>query len=67
MEICVGVQQIPWFRLFSALYLRGGLVGGGGGGGGNKTGYITAKAFSYPHTEFGGRRSRCLALKCATN
>ena len=49
-------------------------LGRGGGGGGGFTGrnfvftvYITAKAFSYPHTEFGALRSRRLALKCVTN
>ena len=47
-------------------------LGGGGGGGVYRKNfffnvYITAKAFSYPHTEFGALRSRRLALKCATN
>ena len=46
--------------------------GGGGGGGGSleekkSIHTITAKAFSYPHTEFGARRSRRMAVKFATN
>ena len=46
--------------------------GGGGGGGGvhrkkKSNRAITAKAFSYPHTEFGALRSRRLAGKFATN
>ncbi len=50
--------KIPWPRLFSALYVRGGGVH-------RKKMWIrtiTAKFFSYPHTEFGGLRSRRLAV-----
>ena len=51
--------------LLNTISQEGG--GGGGGGGGESIHTITAKGFSYPHTEFGARRSRCLAVKFATN
>ena len=51
----------------SELYISRG--GGGGGFTGEKISNraITAKAFSYPHTEFGALRSRRPAGKFATN
>ena len=54
----------------SQLYIRGGGGGGGGGFTGKKKKlilYITAKGFSYPHTEFGALRSRRLGIMSATN
>ena len=46
----------------SQLYISGEVHWGGKL---NRT--ITAKGFSYPHTEFGVLRSRRLAVKFATN
>ena len=43
---------------------QGGFTGGGGG---KSIHTIIAKGFSYPHTEFGARRSRRLAVKFASN
>ena len=63
-EICRTPTQISVVRLFSTLYLRVFFFTG------TKKKWIhtiTAKAFSYPHTEFGALRSRRLAVKFATD
>ena len=59
---CLGVRQFPRSCLFWTLHLRGGSPGEKMS---NRA--ITAKAFSYPHTEFGALRSRRLAGKFPTN
>ena len=76
-DCCTGIiyasMQKKKFRgpASSQLYNTGG--GGGGGGGGllEKKNFffaqITAKAFSYPHTEFGARRSMRVGVRSATN
>ena len=60
---CMGVQQISEvLPLLNSISQGGGVTGGG-----KSNRAITAKAFSYPHTEFGALRSRRLVGKFATN
>ena len=67
MEICVGGRQISVVPpLLNTISPEGGRGGGGGGGSPEKKKSIhtiTAKRFSYPHTEFGVRRLRRQAVK----
>ena len=66
MEICVGGRQISVVPPLLNTITQG--VGGGGFTGKKMSIHtIKAKGISYPHTEFGARRSRRLAVKFATN